>query len=169
MATKYPIIKNPRFTNPSKTKLIVTLVDENGKATNAEMVVPEGRAKGVNPIWDRIMEEHDIKKMEKEREDRDRQVMTQRRYEEKKKLAAVENEKMRILFNMKLEFFNLPFAKDLTIEEKAMIRRAPDQLMLHMAMTLVLIKYSERTGTSLLDMFDLMEDAKYSSTAEKIK
>jgi hypothetical protein len=38
-----------------------------------------------------------------------------------------------------------------------------------MAMTLVLIKYSERTGTSLLDMFDLMEDAKYSSTAEKIK
>lgn len=161
METIYPIIKKARYMNPSKTKIQVTLENENGTVNVAEFQITKDAPEGTNAIWDRIKKEYDLNEMDVELENAIKRSAAQRDYEEKKKKASIESAKMKMLFDAKLNFFNFPFIDQLTDEEKATIRRAPDLQMLQIAIVMVVTSYSSRTGKSLLDIFDEIEDYVY--------
>jgi 23S rRNA maturation mini-RNase III len=80
---------------------------------------------------------------------------------------------LRNLFDQKLYFFNLPFINELTDEEKSSIRRAPNATLLHIAAAASIISYTQRTGKTLIDIFDQIEDAEFetlnNSTTEETK
>jgi hypothetical protein len=159
--TTYPIIKNPEFVDLQKTYVRMILVDENGKETVAEFKVPEGRQAGVNEYWDRIVAEHDVEAMRKRRNDLETLKMQEAERMEKKKRAQIENEILRQLFDQKLYFFNLPFVNELTDEEKSSIRRAPNTNLLFIAAASVFAAYMQRTGKTMVDIFDHIEDKEF--------
>lgn len=160
---KYPIIKNPEFIDLQKTFVRFLMVDENGKETVAEFKVPENREPGVNEFWDRIVQEFDIEEMRRRRNELETRIINERERLEKKKLAQVQNEILKNLFDQKLYFFNLPFINELTDEEKSSIRRAPNISLLNIAVSTALLGYTERTGKTLIDVFDMIEDQEFES------
>lgn len=164
----YPIIRNPEFVDLQKNFVRMTLVAEDGKETLAEFKVPENRQAGVNEFWDRILAEHDVEAMRRKRND----IETMRIQEEerlaKKKRAQVENDLLRQLFDQKLYYFNLPFVNDLTDEEKASIRRAPNLALLQAAVATVFASYMERTGKSMISIFDEIEDKEFENASNSV-
>lgn len=159
--TTYPIIKNPEFIDLEKTFVRMTLVAEDGKETVAEFKVPPNRESGVNEFWDRIVAEHDIEEMRKRRNDLELIKIQEAQRIEKKKRAQIETEMLRQLFDQKLYYFNLPFINELTDEEKASIRRAPNMNLLFIAATNVFASYMQRTGKNMVDIFDNIEDKEF--------
>lgn len=159
--TTYPIIKNPEFIDLEKTFVRMTLVTEDGKETVAEFKVPEGRQTGINEFWDRIVAEHDIEAMRKRRNDLELMKIQESQRMEKKRRAQIETEMLRQLFDQKLYYFNLPFINELTDEEKASIRRAPNMNLLFIAATNVFTSYMQRTGKTMVDIFDNIEDKEF--------
>ncbi len=163
--TKYPIIKNPEFIDLEKTFVRMILVDEDGKETVAEFKIPENREPGINEFWDRIVAEHDIEAMRKRRNDLETMKIKESQRLEKKRRAQIENELLRQLFDQKLYYFNLPFVNDLTDEEKASIRRAPNLNLLSIAVSNVFASYLQRTGKKMIDVFDEIEDKEFEDLA----
>lgn len=163
--TTYPIIKNPEFIDLQKNFVRMTLVAEDGKETVAEFKVPPNREPGVNEFWDRIVAEHDIEAMRKRRNDLETMRIQEAERMEKKKRAQIENELLRQLFDQKLYYFNLPFVNDLTDEEKASIRRAPTINLLFIAASLVFASYMQRTGKTMTEIFDDIEDKEFADAA----
>lgn len=167
--TKYPIIKNPEFIDLQKTFVRMTLVDESGKETVAEFKVPDNRQAGVNEFWDRIVAEHDIEEMRRKRNNLETLRIQEAERIEKKKRAQVENDILRQLFDQKLYYFNLPFINDLTDEEKASIRRAPSINLLFIAASLVFASYMQRSGKTMTEIFDDIEDKEFADAANTNK
>lgn len=163
--TTYPIIKNPEFIDLQKTFVRMTLVAEDGKETVAEFKVPENREAGVNEFWDRIVAEHDVEAMRLRRNELETMKIQEAERIEKKKRAQIENELLRQLFDQKLYYFNLPFVNDLTDEEKASIRRAPNMNLLFISATLVFASYMQRTGKTMTEIFDDIEDKEFADAA----
>ena len=163
--TTYPIIKNPEFIDLEKKFVRMILVDESGKETVAEFKVPDDRQAGVNEFWDRIVAEHDIEAMRKKRNEIEIMKMQEADRIEKKKKAQIENETLRQLFDQKLYYFNLPFINELTDDEKASIRRAPNLNLLYIAAASVFASYTERTGKKMIDIFDEIEDKEFENLA----
>jgi len=163
--TTYPIIKNPEFIDLQKHFVRMTLVDENGKETVAEFKVPEGRQAGLNEFWDRIVAEHDVQAMRRRRNDLETARLQEAERIEKKKRAQIENEVLRQLFDQKLYFFNLPFINELTDEEKSSIRRAPNTNLLFIAAATVFASYMQRTGKTMIDIFENIEDKEFEDAA----
>jgi len=159
--TTYPIIKNPEFIDLQKNFVRMTLEDENGKQTVAEFKVPQNRELGVNEFWDRIVAEHDVEAMRRRRNELEVRTLAERERIEKKRKAQVENESLRQLFDQKLYYFNLPFINELNDEEKSSIRRAPNLTLLQVAATSSMIGYMQRTGKTLVDIFDEIEDSEF--------
>lgn len=159
--TTYPIIKNPEFIDLQKNFVKMILVDENGKETVAEFKVPENRQSGINEFWDRIVAEHDVEAMRRRRNNIETMRIQEAERLEKKKRASVENELLRRLFDQKLYYFNLPFVNELTDEEKASIRRAPNETLLQIAASTVFMSYMQRTGKSITTIFDEIEDKEF--------
>jgi hypothetical protein len=159
METIYPIIRKAKYMNQDKTKIQVLLENENGTTNLAEFQIRKDALEGENVLWDRIKKEYDMSLMDSDLEDSIRRFNLQREYEDKRKKAALESEKMKMLFDAKLNFFNFPLIDELSDEEKATIRRAPDLQMLQVAIVWVLINYATRNNKSMLDVFDAMEDA----------
>lgn len=154
----YPIIKNPEYVDLQKTTVKLTLVSENGTSTVSEFKVPQDKARGVNPLWDRVMDEFDIEKMRRDRNNLEVRRTQEKEFQEKKRKAAVESEKLRVLFDTKMKLFNLPFVSKATDREKAAIRRAPDLMMLSIVATTLAQKYIQDSGSTFLDLFDEIDD-----------
>ena len=157
MAT-YPIIKNPQFVDLEKTKVRMTLVQENGTESVAELAVPKDKARGVNEFWDRIMDEFDIEQMRKDRNNLETRMRQDAEMQAKKRKASVENEKLKQLFDMKMTAFNLPFVANASDADKAAVRRAPSPMMLNLVVIQLATKYLEENEMSFLDLFDLLDD-----------
>lgn len=162
---KYPIIRNPEFIDLQKNFVRMTLVAEDGKETVAEFKVPDNREAGVNEFWDRIVAEHDVEAMRRRRNDIETMKIQENERIEKKKRAQVENELLRQLFDQKLYYFNLPFVNDLTDEEKASIRRAPNLALLQVAVNSVFASYMERTKKNMTTIFDEIEDKEFENAS----
>lgn len=151
-------IENPVFVDLEKTVVRFTMIYENGTTTVAELKVPKNREKGVNPHWDRILEEFDVEKMRKNRNDleiRRRQIDD---FNNKKRKAAIENDKLSNLFNNKIKLFDLPFVAEATSEMKSSIRRAPNELMLNIVLLQLVTDYMTKNEMNFLDLFDMMEE-----------
>lgn len=154
----YPIIKNPHYIDLEKTRVGLTLVSENGTESRAEMVVPEGGKVGINPIWDRILNEFDEKKM---REDRNNLELRRRKdaeFNDKKRKASIESEKMKMLFDSKMKCFQYPFVKNASSEEKSAVRRCPDMLTLGIVINFLSMKYIQDNNFSILEFVDNIEE-----------
>lgn len=164
----YPIIRNPEFIDLQKNFVRMTLVAEDGKETVAEFKVPDNKQAGVNEFWDRIVAEHNVEAMRRRRNDIETMKIQEAERIEKKKRAQVENELLRQLFDQKLYYFNLPFINDLTDEEKASIRRAPNLALLQVAVNSVFASYMKRTEKNLTIIFDEIEDKEFADASNSV-
>lgn len=152
-------IESPIFVDLEKTVVRFTMVYENGTKSVAELKVPKNRERGVNPHWDRILEEFDVEKMRKDRNDleiRNRQIQD---FSNKKRKAAIENEKLSNLFNNKIKLFDLPFVSEATSEMKSSIRRAPNEMLLNLVLLQLVNDYMQKNEMSFLDLFDIIDEA----------
>lgn len=154
----YPIIKNPEYVDLEKTTVKLTLVDEKGTESVAEFKVPENKTRGVNVLWDRVMDEFDIEKMRRERNNKEVRQIQEREFQEKKKKAAIESEKLRLLFETKMKVFNLPFIAQASDKDKAAVRRAPDITMLNIITAYLAQKYIADKQITFLDLLDEIDD-----------
>lgn len=152
------IIKNPEFCDIKKTRVRFTLVDENGAESVAELAVPEKWARGVNPYWDRILDEHDVEKMRREKNAKEAQLQRQREFEDKKRKAGVENEKLKALFNAKMQAFEMVFISEAPDAVKSAIRRAPNMMLLNAIIHEQLISYMREKSMTFLDLFDHLDE-----------
>lgn len=153
-----PIIKDPFFVDLEKTTVRMKLVNDNGVESIAEFKVPEDQALGVNPYWDRIVEEFDVEKMREDRNILEKKMRQEQDFRRKKDKAAVENEKLRKLFDAKMECFSLPFIANASDEDKAVVRRAPDLVLLNMIVTKLADKYMNENNMSYIELFDMIDD-----------
>ena len=154
----YPIIKNPEFVDLEKTTARVTLVNESGIETVTEFKVPAKWAKGVDPLWDRILTEFDVEKMRRDRNNQETRKNQDKQLTDKKKKAAAESEKLRQLFTAKMNLFNLPFVANASDKDKAAVRRAPDMTMLNLVASHLVSKYITEKDMTFLDLFDEIDD-----------
>lgn len=164
--TTYPILKNPEFVDLEKTTVRVKLVYENGSESEAQFKVPADRARGVNDMWDRILDEFDVEAMRKARNDLEIRRRREIEYEDKRRKAAIQSELLRQLFDKKMSVFNLPFMNDASRDDKASIRRAPNEILLYAAATLVIQKYLQENNLTFVDLIDLIDDMEYEAQAK---
>jgi hypothetical protein len=158
---KYPIIKNPVYVDAKKTRIRMTLVRENGIESLAEFTVPANRERGVNEYWDRILDEFDEKQMRDQRNRIEERAKQNQEFADKKRKAAIENDKLKMLFDMKMRCFSLPFVSEASDEDKAAVRRAPDPLMLNIIIMHLAQKYITEKGMSFIDLFDMIDDLQF--------
>lgn len=159
----YPLIKDPEFIDIQKTRVRFKLVNENGVTSTAELRVPDGWARGVNQYWDRILDEFDVEKMRRARNDLENKRKRQEEFERKKKAAAFENDKLKQLFDNKMKAFEMPFIASASDEIKSAVRRAPNQLILNSIIHDQMMKYMGEhnfTFTQLFDHLDELEEQK---------
>lgn len=157
----YPIIKNPHFTNPSMTKIRLTLVNESGTSSTAELTIPADRKPGTNKMWDRIAAEFDVSKMEEDLKFRLGQVERQRKFQAEKEQAAKENEKLRFLFAQKVEALKLPFVKNGKEEYKKLIRKSPDMFTLNFVIYKIAEDHMKENSMEISDFIEMIEDSLY--------
>lgn len=165
MTTTYPILKNPEYVDLQKTTVRVRLVYENGSESIAQFKVPTDKARGVNEYWDRILDEFDIEQMRKARNDAE--IMRRRdiEFNDKKRKASIQSEALRQLFDRKMGIFNQPFMTNASKEDKAAVRRAPNDVLLNAVATTIVQKYIQDNGMSFVDLFDLIDDIEFETQA----
>ncbi len=161
------VIKNPEFIDVQKTRVRFKLIDENGAESVAELAVPPKFARGVNPYWDRILDEYDVDKMRRDRNVAEQRMVRQKEFEDKKRKAGVENEKLKALFNTKMTAFELPFSAAASDEIKSAVRRAPNQMLLSAIIHEQLMTYMKEKNLSFLDLFDHLDEIEEQKEAEK--
>ena len=154
----YPIIKDPEFVDIQKTRVKFKLVKENGLVTVAELTVPPNRERGVNAYWDRIMDEFDVELMRRRRNAIESSRIQQQEFIKKKQLAALENEKLKTLFEAKMKAFELPYVSSASDDTKAAIRRAPNVGFLGLILTDLAKTYMADNQMSYIDFIDHMEE-----------
>lgn len=153
-----PKLENPHYIDLEKTQVGVTLVFENGVKQNAVFKVPPDGEKGINPYWDRILDEFDEKAMRKERNDLEVKRIQENNFRNKKLRSSNENLRLRTLFDKKMKAFEFPFVKNASNEDKAAVRRSPDEMMLNLVLTALAIKYLQDNSMSFIDLFDRMDE-----------
>lgn len=163
-------IKNPEFVDLEKTTVRLTLIRENGVESIAEFKVPDNQERGVNPYWDKVLDQFDVDEMKKRRNMIEINNRKMNAFRMKKQQASVENEKLRDLFDLKMQAFNLPFVANATDEDKAAVRRAPSILLLNIVISSLAIKYMQENEMTYIDLFDYLddlEDERLASLAKK--
>ncbi len=155
MSTK---ILNPQFVDLEKTIVRFQIQNADGVISNAELKVPKNMARGVNPYWDRILDEFNVDQMRKERNDRETRERKQREANDKKRKAGEENERLRRLFNRKMKAFEAFYIKEADATIKSAIRRAPDDEFLTLILNKAVNDYMQANNMSLLDFMDKMEE-----------
>ena len=159
-------IKNPEYVDVKKTRIRMTLVNENGAEQIAEFTVPEGRARGVNPYWDKILDEFDERAMRNRRNNIEVRRQQEAVLNDKRRKASIENDRLRQLFDTKMKCFSLPFVDEASDVDKAAVRRAPDFQMLNLVITTLAMKYMQDKGMTFIDLFDLIDDMQYAKEQE---
>lgn len=165
----YPIIKDPEYIDLEKTRVKFKLINENGVISNAELTVPDGKARGINTFWDRIMDEFDIEQMRKARNDLENRKRQDEEFKNRKKQAAEENNKLKILFDAKMKAFELPYIAEASADIKSAIRRAPSVAFVDAIVNKQMIDYiteKNMTFLELLDHLDDLEEAKAAAEAQ---
>lgn len=152
------VIKNPHFVDVEKTKVRFELINDNGVTSVAELTVPPKMARGVNAFWDRILDEFDVEKMRRDRNNLENQRKKQVEFDRKKRQAAEENNKLKILFDAKMKAFELPFISEAPDEIKTAIRRSPDLMMLNCVITFQMSRYMQDNNASFLDILDKLDE-----------
>lgn len=160
-------ILEPEFIDLEKTRVRFKLVSDNGNVSVAEFIVPPNRARGVNEYWDRIMDEFDVEKMRKDRNDKELKARRQREADEKKKVAAQENARLRGLFEKKMKAFELPYIENAPNEVKSAIRRAPSEQFLDAVLTDQMLKFIKDNNMSYVDYLDYLEDIEDKKAEQK--
>lgn len=159
-------IRDPEFIDVAKTKVRFKLIDENGAESVAELAVPPKMARGVNPYWDRILDEFDVDKMRRDRNTKEQRLIKQREFEDKKRKAGIENEKLKALFNAKMQAFEMPFINDAPDKVKSAIRRAPNLMLLNAVIQEQMLQFMKEKDMSFIDLFDYLDDEADKKEAE---
>jgi hypothetical protein len=159
MSVIYPIIKNPVFVDAKMSTIRMTLQNENGTTSIAEFVVPKNKELGVNKFWDRIVSEFNVKKMEQNFKNNVKKAQEIEKYKQDKRLAARENEILKILFAKKVEALKLPFVANGPEENKRLIRKSPDLFTLHFVLYKLSEEYMQKNSLSLLEFIEQIEES----------
>ena len=154
----YPIIKEPEYIDLEKTRVKFKLINENGVITNAELTVPPNRERGINTFWDRIMDEFDIEKMRKDRNDLESRKRRDQDFDRRKRQAAEENAKLKVLFDAKMKAFELPYIAEAPSEVKSAIRRAPTVTFVDAIVGKQMIDYMNEKNMSFLELLDHLDE-----------
>lgn len=156
-------ILEPEFVDLAKTTVRFKIMSESGTISVAELKVPPNRERGVNEYWDRILDEYDVEKMRRDRNARELRAQRDKAAQDKKRLAAEENQRLKLLFDKKMKAFELPYIKDGSDEIKSAIRRAPSEQFLDVVLSDLMLKFMKDNNMSYvayLDYLDDLEEAK---------
>jgi hypothetical protein len=82
----------------------------------------------------------------------------QQEFMKKKQAAAVENEKLKTLFDAKMKAFELPYVSVATDDIKSAIRRAPDVSFLNLILTDLMKQHMTDNAMSYLDFLDYLDE-----------
>jgi len=162
-------VLEPHFVDLEKTTVRFKLVSETGVTSTAELKVPKDGARGVNPYWDQILDNFDVAKMRKDRNEQETRQRKQREAEDKKRKAHEENVRLRNLFNRKMKAFELPYINEMGNDVKAAIRRAPDDQFLTLLLNQLTLKYMTDNNMSYVDYLDYIDDLEDAKLKEKEK
>lgn len=151
-------IKEPEFVDLQKTRMRFKVVQENGLVTTAELAVPANFARGENAYFDKILDNFDIQTLRKARNDLEIRRRREAEFLDKKKKSAIENEKLRRLFDLKMKAFDMFFIAEADTETKAALRRAPDEYMINAIVQSQIQKYITDNNMTYGDLIDKIED-----------
>lgn len=154
-------IKDPEFVDLEKTTVRFKII-RDGVTTVAELKVPETREKGINPYWDRIMDEFDVEAMRQQRNEKEVRARKLAEFDKKKREGREENEKLVALFNLKMQMFNLSIFSEADDATKAAIRRSPNKEFLNFIYYDTLRKYMNDNNLSYIDLLEKLEDSQTS-------
>ena len=151
-------ISNPQYVDLEKTTVSFTITSADGIISNAQLKVPDGKARGVNPYWDAIMDNFDIEQMRQARNQLEVKRRKQAEFDAAKKKSSVDNEKLVALFNKKTKIFAMPFVADASDEVKSAIRRTSDETLLNFIYFDLLKKHLTDNSLSYSQLLDYLED-----------
>jgi len=150
-------IKDPEFVDLEKTTVRFKII-RDGITTVAELKVPENRQRGINPYWDRIMDEFDVEAMRLQRNEKEVRARKLAEFDQKKREGREENERLVALFNKKMQMFNSSIFSDADDITKAAIRRSPSQDFLNFIYYDTLRKHMLDNNLTYIDLLELLED-----------
>lgn len=160
-------ISNPRYVDLQKTLVSFQLTTPEGVTTTAQLKVPANKERGVNPFWDAIMDNFDVEKMRRDRNNEEIKKQRLEAYEKNKKKANEDNKKLVDLFNRKTKLFALSFIKDAPDSTKAAIRRCSDDKMLDFIYFETIRNKMQAENLSFLDIMEMIENEEEALAAEK--
>lgn len=158
----YPIIKDPQFIDIQKTRVKFILEYENGNTNIAELAVPPNQDLGINPFWDRIVQEFDIEEMRQKRNSLENKIRDdarrRREIENNRRQSENQNRIMRELFDAKVKALSLPYIENADDAVKTAIRRAPDINLLSSILNELRLDFMKTKNMNYLQYLDYLEE-----------
>lgn len=161
-------IMNPMFMN-DRFSVIRFQIEENGRTTVYDLNIPDDPEVALqNKYYAAINQQYDLQELKDEFTTRLEEHRRRQEYQSTRQEVVEASKSLKELFELKVMMFeDYPFLSELSTEDQALLRRAPDKAMLMVVLGMLVTKYTESKQLSILDLYEEIEDHIFSKIAEE--
>ena len=150
-------IKTARYQNSSRTLIYTELVDESGNVSTMTINAPPDNQLGVNPLFDKIVQDITLEKMSNDFKEVELQAHRRKQYEIQRKKSEEERRKMTALLEKKAEAFESPIVEALNNRTlRTAIRKAKNDYEINQMIVAALVVHVIENKLSLDESLQLI-------------
>jgi hypothetical protein len=157
-------ILEPFFINDKKA-MRAKVVYETGRKQTIQFEIPKDQETGVNKYWDYVVDNFDVQLLEKKWDDALAHHRKRQEHQREKEKHRPEVERLKRLFGLKTQVFEMPFVKEADVETKSAIRRAPDENILNLIVQDLMKKYMAEQNLDYHSFMDYLDEYKFGQTS----
>lgn len=160
-------IKSARYQNSSRTLIFAEVVGEDGNVSTMTFQAPPNNQLGVNPIFDKVVEQITLEKMSADFKQVELQAHRKRQYASQKQQSDIERAKMTALLEKKAQAFENPIVEMINSRSlRTAIRKAKNEQLINSYITAALVTYIVDNKLNLEDTISLISGEKLTTPTE---
>ena len=150
-------IKRARYMNSSRTLIYVELETEDGTLSKLQFQAPPNNQLGVNPLFDRVVNEIGLEKMSSDFREVELQAHKRNQFEAQKRQSQFERQKMTALLEKKAQAFENPIVEALDSRLlRTSIRKAQSEQQIQSLIIAALVTFVVDNKLNLEDTIKLV-------------
>lgn len=160
-------IKSARYMNSSRTMIYAEVESEDGSVSTLNIQAPANNEIGVNPVFDKIVEQFTLEKLSEDFKQVELQHHRRKQYETQKIQSEAERKKMTILLEKKAQAFESPIVEAVNSRVlRTSIRKAKTEQQINQIILAALVSYVVENKLSIEDSIALVNGEPLSAPVE---
>lgn len=160
-------IKLARYMNSSRTLIYAEVESEDGSISKLNIQAPANNELGINPVFDKIVEQITLKKLDEDFKQIELQHHRKKQFETQKLQSEAERKKMTILLEKKAEAFESPVVE--AIDSRVLrtsIRKAKNEQQINQIILAALVSHIVENKLSMENSIALVNGEVISAPVE---